>query len=645
MLIFYLRGILLLLYISEWLLLATSQPRANYHIGYRKVNWCVTGRDEPELHEFPYSQFVPLLRRTNRLKLDSHIRYDLRFFDITTTQNDVGLGGRLFKTTHVVFKAEQLKDPEKTTKQVWEPMEIEGLVIQANSNPYTLALPTGQFFRPGADKDHIGEKDGELDVEIHCEDCDNLYWAGTIMCRKRAITQVEHPNILAWHYKQLRANETRPIHSSPSSGDDDIPSDPGEIPSPGPQSEVHSNFRFYSPKCAPTRRLMFTILVVRSFARQEYDIFYRGPYEVTVRDQENQSDLHPSPYFYLYTQVATCHHHSSSDITLEHPKKFEDFEMNHFFDCCIREEENRKTKITVELFGWQRRKSVSCLEKLYRKHTGPFDPRTIESGEESFQCFYPHMPRNCEDKDFESAKEHYDRCPPCEMPPTTTTMQPTTKPPSIYKRTVHGGLMIMTNFCLQPIVIYIARFYKETFNTKSYKGSKSWYWMHLLGGMVSSGMIYFGYFSGGHRNPDEVRGHVAIGNVYIITLAFCYLTAWGRHKDTFVTTIAELIHSCFGYVTISLAIASVESAPGLGFTSKMLVYLMVATQLFFMIILSMHICLLDKKLGMKPKRRHFPTVEARFDEIAVPKAKFRIIMLVIFSSITFCLSFASTFFE
>lgn len=146
--------------------------------------------------------------------------------------------------------------------------------------------------------------------------------------------------------------------------------------------------------------------------------------------------------------------------------------------------------------------------------------------------------------------------------------------------------MIMTNFCLQPIVIYIARFYKETFNRSSYKGSKYWYWMHLLGGMVSSGMVYFGYFAGGDSNRREVRSHVVIGDVYIITLALCYMTAWGRHKNTIITTIAEFVHACLGYVTISLAVASIQSAPGLGFTSKLLVMLMIATQGFFMVILT-----------------------------------------------------------
>lgn len=331
---------------------------------------------------------------------------------------------------------------------------------------------------------------------------------------------------------------------------------------------------------------LFRVLVVRSFVKHQYDIFNRGPYEVTVRDQEFLSDLHPSPYFYFYTHRSICHHKSASDISLEHTRKFADFEMNHYFDCCLREEENKKTKVTIELLKLKNTFSLSCYEKLYKKQTGKYDPRSIPIGAESWMCFFPFLPKLCDDSHFEEAKQFYEPCARCRLPPTTTTIKPTPEPYSIYKRTAHGGLMIMTNFCLQPIVIYVARFYKETFNIKKYKGSKEWYWMHLLGGMVSSGMVYIGYFSGGMSDTPEVRGHVLIGDVYIVTLAMCYVTAWGRHKNTIITTVAEFIHGCFGYVTISLALASIVSAPGMEFTSKLFVVLMAVTQLFFMLILT-----------------------------------------------------------
>lgn len=327
--------------------------------------------------------------------------------------------------------------------------------------------------------------------------------------------------------------------------------------------------------------------MVRNFVKHEYDVFYRGPYEVTVRGQDFQSDIHPSPYNYFYTHRAQCHIYSAADLTLEHPQKYEVFKVSHFYDCCVREEENTKSKTTVEILEIKDRKTISCQEKWFEVHTGSFDPRIIKTGQESYMCFYPFLPKVCLESDFEDARDYYEPCPVCRLPLTTTTVKPTPKPNSIYKRTLHGGMMIMTNFCLQPIVIYIARFYKETFNTKQYKGNKSWYWMHLLGGMVSSGMVYFGYFSGGVSDSSPlVKGHVVIGDVYIITLAVCYVTSWGRHKNTVITTIAEFVHGCMGYVTIFLALASVFSAPGMELISKVFVLCMVLTQAFFMIILT-----------------------------------------------------------
>ncbi len=51
---------------------------------------------------------------------------------------------------------------------------------------------------------------------------------------------------------------------------------------------------------------------------------------------------------------------------------------------------------------------------------------------------------------------------------------------SVIKRTLHGGINIVTNFCIMPICVFIARFYKETFNLQGYKGQKTWYWVRIL---------------------------------------------------------------------------------------------------------------------------------------------------------------------
>lgn len=47
-------------------------------------------------------------------------------------------------------------------------------------------------------------------------------------------------------------------------------------------------------------------------------------------------------------------------------------------------------------------------------------------------------------------------------------------------RGIHGGINMVTNFCLQPLFIFIGRYYKETFNRCSCKGQKLWYWVRTL---------------------------------------------------------------------------------------------------------------------------------------------------------------------
>jgi len=153
---------------------------------YRTVNWCVTGRDEPGLHKWPFNQFIPIIRRTNRF-VDStdEFRYYLKFREITTHQTDVGRRGGLFKSIHVIFNAEKRSNRSLSVYEKWEPFPLEGLLIQANHNPETLGLPTGQFF--------------EMDGPVVCQDCNATFWGIPLPCRKRApieavvskITQIE----------------------------------------------------------------------------------------------------------------------------------------------------------------------------------------------------------------------------------------------------------------------------------------------------------------------------------------------------------------------------------------------------------------------------------------------------------------------
>ncbi len=74
------------------------------------------------------------------------------------------------------------------------------------------------------------------------------------------------------------------------------------------------------------------------------------------------------------------------------------------------------------------------------------------------------------------------RCPTnCPEEPTTTPAIPPKKRNSIFKRNHHGGMLIMTNFCLMPVASFIARFYKETFNISRIKGVKVWFWVYMSG--------------------------------------------------------------------------------------------------------------------------------------------------------------------
>jgi len=75
--------------------------------------------------------------------------------------------------------------------------------------------------------------------------------------------------------------------------------------------------------------------------------------------------------------------------------------------------------------------------------------------------------------------------------------------------------------------------------------------MHMIGGGISSAMIYFGYFSG--STTKYRSSHTIIGDVYIVTLVLCYMTSWGRHKHPIVNAVAEFVHGCLGYLVIILA--------------------------------------------------------------------------------------------
>jgi len=213
-------------------------------------------------------------------------------------------------------------------------------------------------------------------------------------------------------------------------------------------------------------------MVVRSFLKNEFDIIRKGPYEVRIRDQNYQSDYFPSPYVSYYSHRSFCHIHSSADIQLDNEESFYKMEMSSKFGCCTRYEENPKSLETNEQL--EEDFSLKC-SNISRSNPIPL---LTKKGNESHICFFPYPLKKCSRSSvIERADVSFVACKPCPQPSTTTVEISTVAPVKLFKRSAHGGLMVMTNFCLQPLVIYIARFYKETFNERAIKGVKVWYWV------------------------------------------------------------------------------------------------------------------------------------------------------------------------
>lgn len=80
--------------------------------------------------------------------------------------------------------------------------------------------------------------------------------------------------------------------------------------------------------------------------------------------------------------------------------------------------------------------------------------------------------------DIHSFKEDILKCEAtCPELPTSTFAITTPNVKGWFKRTFHGAINIVTNFCIMPICTFIARFYKETYNRQSYKGQRLWFWV------------------------------------------------------------------------------------------------------------------------------------------------------------------------
>ena len=91
--------------------------------------------------------------------------------------------------------------------------------------------------------------------------------------------------------------------------------------------------------------ILFSLMVVRSFKDNDFDVLQVGPYEVISRGHVYTSDIIPTPIYpaFFYDkelQGTWCHSADSPDIQTIHPKVFTNFEMSHTYDVCLRNELN-----------------------------------------------------------------------------------------------------------------------------------------------------------------------------------------------------------------------------------------------------------------------------------------------------------------
>jgi len=94
--------------------------------------------------------------------------------EIKVDQIEVGYTGGLYKTIHIIVTAEERRDINVNIEENWSPFELEGLIIQVNTNPGAIGVPAGEFF--------------EMEGTLKCSDCKNKnHWGRTIPCRKRSV--------------------------------------------------------------------------------------------------------------------------------------------------------------------------------------------------------------------------------------------------------------------------------------------------------------------------------------------------------------------------------------------------------------------------------------------------------------------------
>lgn len=215
---------------------------------YRLINWCVVGRGEYWLSEWPLNQFKPILHETHRNELqhqaDSQERIDAVVgntgvdpwdkYELTigpiSCQGLTGLGlgdgsGNFLQRIHIQFKA-------KSTDRI----SFQGLMIQAVHAPFGLGFPFGVF---------------DTDYEFKCNDCDFFNLSRIVGCLSRPDHSPMHPTVAMFHYK-LRGATVPPAPP------------PGAPPPPplvereyGYRHELHWNFKWTNLPCTSARLVEF----------------------------------------------------------------------------------------------------------------------------------------------------------------------------------------------------------------------------------------------------------------------------------------------------------------------------------------------------------------------------------------------------
>ncbi|CAL8099365.1 unnamed protein product [Orchesella dallaii] len=249
---------------------------------YRLLNWCITGRGEYPLYEWPLNQFKPILQLTHKNEYQSYKsteeqinlfrdpssttnpleQYTLEFHRILCP-NVIGMGSvpggasgdkfPLLHRLHIHFKP---VNPSATDN-----LKFQGLMIQAVHAPFDIGFPFGVF---------------DTDQEFKCSDCNYTQYSRIVGCISRPDLSPMHPTTALFHYK-LRGKDPRRAEAGREA-------DADKILEYGYQSELHWNFKYANLPCSSAKIVEFWVLMVIDFERFAWAVKKFGPYNLNAFD-------------------------------------------------------------------------------------------------------------------------------------------------------------------------------------------------------------------------------------------------------------------------------------------------------------------------------------------------------------------------